>query len=115
MKINVKVVGLDKVMNDFTERGLKARKNVDHVSETYARKMANQAGEDAPVKDNVLRPNIIASPRRVEEGTWEFGSNLPYARRQEYENRTHKGFIRRAVWNNRTDYRKSIRRVITLE
>jgi len=66
----------------------------------------------APVKDNILRPNIIASPRRLKLGTWEFGSNLVYARRQEYEHPTKKGFIRKSVWNNRTPYRDAVRREI---
>ena len=112
MNINVSVKGLENVMRDFSEKGKRAQTRVDKVSETYARKMANESGEMAPVKDNILRPDIIASPRRLKLGTWEFGSNLAYARRQEYEHPTKKGFIRKSVWNNRTPYRETVRREV---
>ena len=105
MNINVKVEGLDVIMRKLASAGADALSNADKVTETYARKMANEAGAAAPVLDNELRPSIIASPRRIGPSEWEFGSTLPYARRQEYEHATKKGFIRNAVWNNETPYR----------
>lgn len=113
MNINIKVKGLDKVMKDFSLRGVQAQYRVDKVTETYTRKMANESTKMAPVDTGALRASIAASPRRLQVGTWEYGSHLPYARRQEYEHKTKRGFIRKAVWRNRNDYRRAIRREIT--
>ena len=109
MNINIKVEGLDAIMRKFAEAGSKATGNADKVTETYTRKMANEAGAAAPVLDNLLRPNLIASPRRIGPSIWEFGGTLAYTRRQEYEHATKKGFIRKAVWDNRTPYREKLR------
>ena|SRR5690625_2133475 len=110
--MNVNVKGLDKVMKDFSLAGMKAQGTADSVTETYTRKMANEAGQMAPVDSGDLRANIIASPYRLQRGVWQFGGTLAYARRQEYEHRTKKGFIRKAVWNNRTAYREKLREEI---
>jgi len=109
LKMNVNVKGLDDVMKDFSLAGMKAQGRADKVTETYTRKMANESGEMAPVKSGDLRANVIASPRRLKPAVWEYGGTLAYARRQEYENSTHKGFIRKSVWNNRTPYRERLR------
>ena len=109
MKMNVNVKGLDDVMKDFSLAGMKAQGRADKVTETYTRKMANESGEMAPVKRGDLRANVIASPRRLKPAVWEFGGTLAYARRQEYEHSSKKGFIRKAVWNNRTPYRERLR------
>lgn len=113
MKINVSVKGIDKVMNDFSLKGVKAQSNVDKVAEKYTRKMANESAGMAPVDTGDLRSNLLASPRRIKLGTWEWGGTLAYTRRQEYENPTRKGFIRKATWNNRQAFRDEIRREVT--
>lgn len=111
--INISVKGLDEVMKDFSLAGLKAQGNADKVTETYTRKMANEAAAMAPVDSSDLINNLLASPHRMSAGVWEFGGTLPYTRRQEYEHKTKKGFIRKATWNNREAYREAIKRVVT--
>lgn len=113
MRINIKVEGLEKVMRDFTTRGIKAQSKAEKVTETYARKMANESAGMAPVDSGDLRASIAASPRRIGPAQWQYGSELPYARRQEYEHRSKKGFIRKAVWKNRTPYREAMKRELT--
>ena len=113
MKMNVKVQGVDKVINSFTLRGTKARMRADKVTETYTRKMANESTEMAPVKTGDLRASIAASPEKLDDALWQYGSDLPYAVIQEYTHATKKGFIRKAVWNNRTPYREALRREVT--
>lgn len=113
MRLNIKVQGIDKVMRDFSRKGEQARQRVDKVTETYTRKMANESAQMAPVKSGNLRASITASPRRLELGLWQYGSNLAYARRQEYEHRSRKGFIRKSVWNNRSPYREAVKREVT--
>lgn len=113
MKLNIKAMGVNKLMNDFSAKGLAAQYRADKVTETYARRMANESAAMAPVDAGDLRASIAASPRRVANAEWEYGSELEYARRQEYENKSHKGFIRKSVWNNRTPYREALRREVT--
>ena len=111
--MNVSVKGIDKVMKDFSLKGIKAQTDVDKVAEKYTRKMANESADMAPVDTGDLRSNLLASPRRIKLGTWEWGGTLAYTRRQEYENSTRKGFIRKATWNNRQAFRDEIRREVT--
>lgn len=113
MRINVKVQGLDAVMKDFSAKGIQAQNRADKVTETYTRKMANESAKMAPVDSGDLRASIAASPYKLKTATWEFGSRLPYARRQEYEHHSKKGFIRKAIWQNRNDYQAAVRREIT--
>ena len=113
MRLNVKVQGVEKIMNDFTQRGLAAQYRADKVTETYTRKMANESAEMAPVKSGDMRANIAASPRRVTNAVWEFGGTLAYTRKQEYEHSTKRGFIRKAVWKNRNAYREALKREVT--
>lgn len=113
MKINIRVQGIEKVMNDFSQKGLAAQYRADKVTETYTRKMANESAGMAPVKSGDMRANILASPRRVSNAVWEYGGTLAYTRRQEYEHKSKKGFIRKAVWKNRNAYRDAIKREVT--
>lgn len=109
-KLNIKVDGLDKVMKDFSLAGLKAQGSADKVTETYTRKMANDAAGSAPVDSGDLRSDLAASPQRLSPASWQFGGRLPYTRRQEYEHSSKKGFIRKSVWNNRNGYREALKR-----
>lgn len=110
MNINVKMQGIDSVMNKFTLKAIQAQGAADKVTETYTRKMANESASLAPKDTGDLISSITASPRRLQPSTWEYGSELPYARRQEYEHASKKGFIRKSVWNNRTPYRDALKR-----
>ena len=112
MRLNVNVKGLDSVMKDFSLAGIKAQGNADKVTETYTRKMANDSAGMAPVKSGDMRANLASSPHRNAPASWQFGGTLPYTRRQEYEHKTRKGFIRKAVWKNRNDYREALRREV---
>lgn len=86
---------------------------IDNTVETYARKMAADAAHNAPVRDGFLKNSLASSPQQVTKMTWEFGSDLPYALRQEYEHATRKGFVRKSLWANRDAYRKAvIKRII---
>ena len=114
MKINVNITGVDELSKKIEGvSGQVALNNADKITETYARKMANESATSAPVDSGDLRASIVASPRKLEQGVWEYGSELAYARRQEYEHSSRKGFIRKSVWNNRTPYRNAIRKEFT--
>ncbi len=115
MKLNVKVSGIDKVLRKLDRQlGDSAIADVDRITEAYVRKMANESAEMAPVKDGLLKNSIASSPQQSDEvHVWEYGSNLPYATKQEYEHPTNKAFIRRSVWNNREKYRDAVLKRIT--
>lgn len=113
MRMNVSVRGVDKVMKGFSKRSILSKTIADKVTESYTRKMANEAGSNAPVKTGDLRANLIASPYRLKPGTWQFGGTLAYTRRQEYEHHSKKGFIRKSVWKYRNDYRGALKREVT--
>ncbi|GGP13564.1 HK97 gp10 family phage protein [Oceanobacillus neutriphilus] len=108
----VTVEGLDKVMNDFSDKGRRAQDRADKVTETYTRKMANEASGNAPVKTGDLRADIAASPKRLGKASWQYGSTLDYAEIQEFTHRSKKGFIRKSIWDNESDYQRSIKREI---
>lgn len=115
MKFNVKVSGIDKVLRKLDRHmGDEAVSDVDKITEAYARKMANESSEMAPVKDGLLKNSIASSPQPSDElHVWEYGSNLPYATKQEYTHPTQKAFIRKPVWNNREKYRDAVLKRIT--
>lgn len=109
----MKAVGIDEVMKRFKHFYDDATKEaVGKTVETYARKMAADAAKNAPIKDGFLKNSLAGSPEQVAQMTWTFGSNLPYALRQEYEHRSHKGFVRKSIWTNREAYRAAIKRRI---
>lgn len=113
MKINVNISGVDRAISKLSRKAADSKLRADKVTETYTRKMANESAGMSPVDTGALRASIVASPRRISSGTWEYGSNLSYARRQEYENATNKGFIRKSVWRNRNPYREALRKEMT--
>lgn len=114
MKLNINVAGIDALTKKIEGvAGRKALNNADKITETYTRKMANESAEKSPVDSGDLRASIVASPRKLEEGVWEYGSELVYAKKQEYEHPTRKGFIRKSVWDNRTPYRTALRKEFT--
>lgn len=62
-----------------------------------ARKMTLQAYKNAPVDTGALRTSILASVRKEGDKEYILGSALPYAQRQEYEHKTKRMYLHRAV------------------
>lgn len=113
---NVKVTGLEETLRKLDKQlGQQAIDDIDNITEAYAKKMAAESAEMAPLKDAFLKNSIASSPQVSNDDirVWEYGSNLPYATRQEYEHKTNKAFIRKSVWNNREQYRAAIRKRIS--
>lgn len=111
MSIRIDVRGLDDTIRMLARHiGEEAWADIANTTEAYTRKMANESAQMAPVKLGGLSGSIASSPQPVDAQTWEWGSNLPYATRQEYEHSTHSAFIRKAVWDNEEDYRSAVER-----
>lgn len=109
MKYSVKV-DIAKALAKLDEAlGEQVVKDVDKITESYTRKMAGEAADGAPVESGLLKNSLASSPKKSDEpNTWEYGSNLPYAQRQEYEHKSKRGFIRRSIWNNEDAYKNAV-------
>jgi hypothetical protein len=106
---NISISGVDKVLRRLDQATKQETVNkIDRRVEAVTRKMANDAATNAPVDSGKLRNSIIASPEKVGDMMWQFGSDLPYAKRQEYENATKKAFIRKAVWSNEKKLKEGV-------
>jgi hypothetical protein len=116
MRRDITVRGIDDMIRQLNRHmGEAAVADIDRITESYARKMAEESAALAPIDSGALKGSIASSPEVSEDSdhVWQYGSDLPYALRQEYENPTHKGFIRKAVWNNRNKYRDAVKNRIT--
>lgn len=110
--IVINITGLNNVMRALSNMADSSMVgDLERISETYARKMAQESSDLAPIKDGALRGSLASSPERsdVAEHVWEYGSDLPYAVKMEYTHPTNKAFIRKVVWDNRAKYRKAIK------
>lgn len=103
---NVNVSGLNDVLRMLDDGPLKT--DLDRITEAYTRKMANETAQAAPVDTGKLKNSFPPSVRKEADVSWSYGSDVPYAKKQEYEHRTKKGFVRKTVWNNRELYRNKI-------
>lgn len=108
MRITAKATGIDKVNAKLGAQGAKELEAaLDLIVEEHALKIANEAKSNAPIKDGFLKRSIrlYGRPARLAR---TIGSNMPYATRQEYEHKTHKGYFRRAIWSGREPFRQDI-------
>jgi hypothetical protein len=111
--INVRVTGVEEVLRRLGEQGARQLvQEIDEVTERAVRTMANEAADNAPVKTGKLAASIPPSVEKLGEMKWQFGSDVEYATRQEYEHSAKKGFFRKALWNNREQFRNDVREVI---
>ncbi|WP_332606869.1 hypothetical protein [Bacillus spizizenii] len=109
--MRITIIGLTEALKSAANaQALKT--DVGHDVERGVRRMANGGANNAPKKTGRLANSIVSSPHKEDDLSWSFGSDLPYARRQEYEHRTRKAFIRRAVWDNEDELEKDIERSI---
>jgi hypothetical protein len=91
---------------------VRLKQELDESTELYARKIASEAAETAPVDTGLLANSIASSPRQERVMSWLIGSPLPYAVVQEYEHKSQKAFFRKSIWGNRTAFRDDIKQRI---
>lgn len=110
MKITAHTRGLGSLIRrlnpDVYERA------VAPVVERHVRLQANTAANRAPVNSGLLSNSIQSSPKQITKLKWEYGTDVVYARKQEYEHKTKKGFIRKTVFEGRQSFRGHIRNAI---
>lgn len=111
MQTRIRISGLGSVSRMLDRlAGEGMQQDIANITETYARKMAEEAAALAPIDSGALKGSIASSPEQINEYTWQYGSNLPYATKMEYMHPTNKAFIRKSVWNNREKYRKAVKK-----
>lgn len=111
-RVKVKVEGLEEVLRKLGEEGAKSLiEELDGITEKHGLLAVNEAKENAPRRDGFLKNSIHFYGRQMKMSRL-FGSDRPYAARQEYEHATKKGFFRKALWNRREPFREEIREAI---
>jgi len=110
-KFMVKATGVEEVLRKLGAEGAREfTKEIDQIVEKHALNIVNNARRNAPIDTGALKNSIDV----YEEGELYrvIGSDRPYAQRQEYENKTKKGYFRKALWNEREPFRKDIKDAI---
>ncbi|MBU5266296.1 MULTISPECIES: hypothetical protein [Virgibacillus] len=106
-RFNVKVTGIKRtIRSKLTDRNL--AQDVDQITEAYARKIANDAAEKAPILTGLLKNSLPNGVERSAIGEWQIVAMTDYTLVQEYTHQTKKGFVRKAVWDNKEGYRKAV-------
>lgn len=102
VKYRVRAKGLNEVNSHFGSRAAnKLRSRVGLALEEGIRDMAEDSFEMAPKDTTALAHSIMASVQKEAPLTWYYGSNMPYAQRQEYEHKSKKAYFRRSVNKNK--------------
>lgn len=110
MAFKITVKGLDELARKTDAIAKQAQIDIDKQTEASAMKIVNNARANAPVRDNILRPSIDILDESLMSRS--VGSPVEYARRQEYEHPTRKGFLRKAFWDERDAYRNKCREIL---
>jgi phage-related minor tail protein len=111
--IKIQAYGVREALEKAGREGAKhLAHKIDQDVERGVRQMANDSAEMAPVKSGRLAGSIPKTVSKVDQMTWEYGSDVEYATRQEYEHKSRKGFFRKSVWANRQKLRDKIRSTI---
>lgn len=109
------ILGLTKIGKRIKAIEQDLTRAVDEAVEVRALKMVNDTRADAPVKTGKLRNSIDIIPQDTKPMVRVYGTNVEYARRQEYEHKTKKGFFRNNVQKHKplllNDIKKAIKRV----
>lgn len=110
MRIRVNTRGLDSLIRRLDPS--KYGRAIEPVVEKHARLQANTAANRVPFESGLLSNSIQSSPKRLSKLNWSYGTDVPYAQRQEYEHRTKKGFIRKTVFEGRQVFIRDIKNAV---
>lgn len=99
MNINVGIYGLAKVQSKIKSLPAEAKEKLDNVVEKRALLMVNETRNRAPKLTGKLANSIDIKEKASMMRT--YGSNVEYARRQEFEHKTKKGYFRKTVAKHR--------------
>lgn len=110
--LQVSVKGVDRAIK---EAGFKKKRMIQRLEkdvEVTTLEAINDARSNAPRLTGQLIRSIKEIKREREYLSRTYGAGVPYARRQEYEHKTKRGFMRKSAWNARRSLRKRVRKTI---
>lgn len=108
MRIKARIKGLKRLADKFDDLGENVKTGVEDVLERNALRMVNETKVNAPRDTGALVNSIDIIPKYNTPLQRVYGTNLIYARKQEYEHPTKKGFFRKAYLKNRPHLVKDI-------
>ena len=109
MKITVGLIGLNDVQAKIRSLPAKAKTELDGVVEKRTLLMVNESRERAPKLSGKLANSIDIIPSETRPMTRGYGTNVEYARRQEFEHKTHKGYMRKTIAKHRPLFFEDVR------
>jgi hypothetical protein len=110
--LKIKVNGIEEALKKARATEKELAQGIGREVRKAALRVVNEAAKNAPRKDGLLINSIIASPKKIKAFNYTVGSDRPYAARQEYENKTKRGFFRKALFSERTRFREAIRKLL---
>lgn len=110
--LRIQVRGVEDVIRRAGLKRARLVREIDMDVEVTTFEAVNMARNGAPVLTGKLQEGIQILPQytKVLSRTW--GGLAEYTRRQEYEHKSKKGFMRRAQWQARSVLRERVRRTI---
>ncbi len=112
IQYRVQVHGIQDVINRARRMPQQLIDEIDTDVEITTLETINAAKADAPVLSSKLRNGLQMIPQDAAKMKRTWGGSAEYTRRQEYEHKTRKGFMRRAQFNARTKLRERVRATI---
>ncbi len=112
MRIDVRIDGIPELKNMIEKDVRRLQEKIDLAVERRTLKMINETKAKAPVKTGKLRNSIDLLSQETELMQRAYGTNVEYARRQEYEHQTKKGFFRTTVAKHEPLLQKDIRQIV---
>jgi len=109
MKIRIGIAGLRNVQSKIQRLDSEGRQKLDEVVERRALEMVNETRERAPRLTGRLANSIDIIDPETRPLNRTYGSNVEYARRQEFEHKTKKGYFRKTAAKHRPLFFKDVR------
>lgn len=110
IRYRIRSKGIDRLIDRLDPAKLEAK--VEGTLAVGVQKMAIQAYKNAPVETGALRASILRSVQRDGDLEYIFGSYMPYAQRQEYEHKTKRMYLHRAIWVNEVPLRREFEQTV---
>lgn len=106
--LKIKAQGLSEALKKAGKMRGQLHDDADKAVEYTAKKVVNLARERAPRRDGFLKNSIQIMRQYTAPLTRVIGSDRPYARRQEYEHKSRRGYFRKSMFDGRKVLREKI-------
>jgi len=112
LRVRVEVRGIDEAIRRTKKAREQLLREIDIDVEVTTLETINKARDAAPILTGKLKEGIQIIPQDTKPLSRTWGGLAEYTRRQEYEHKTKKGFMRKAQWAARTALRERVRQTI---